>query len=208
MNKSDYILAPLTWVWLTIARTVLCILGLFTVALGLCFARDVKNTKIEMIYAPGFSWHLRKLPSWNWIWIWDNDRDGSLGDRRGRWFNKRKGTPHTFISQWIWMAIRNPVNNMRFSDRFTCDAVMCDHYVVESENWYFVKSVHRLSGKRFYAFRYERLREDGTVLDIRLGYKVWKTIVDKVKEKDWQYFNHEGRRYRGFALRFFPYRKQ
>jgi len=43
-----------------------------------------------------------------WAWLWDNDQDGIYG---ANWFHHGV---LTFKTCWLWSAVRNPTNNMRF----------------------------------------------------------------------------------------------
>lgn len=56
----------------------------------------------------------------NWIrevfpkifWLFDNAEDSSTGDIRGWWHN-RCGDSRKFSSRFMWLAVRNPMNNFK-----------------------------------------------------------------------------------------------
>lgn len=99
------------------------ILGLLTgftvVPLALPF-RQVHPDTAQAFSQTSGSWYLVTLPAW--AWLWSNDRDGALGDKRGWWHVNAPfglGAYHWF-SMLVWLAFRNPANNMRFTKLFGC----------------------------------------------------------------------------------------
>lgn len=85
------------------------ILGLLVVALALPFKKeDVSTEKPFTQYPQHGSWLLCRLPAW--AKPWDNPRDGMYGDKRGWWANERDGDFKSFLSCWLWAAVRNPAN--------------------------------------------------------------------------------------------------
>lgn len=94
-----------------VIRTVLIVLSFPIVAVALPFSTKTMEGSHLMV----------KLPTW--AWLWSNDRDGACGDRRGSWAkNTPFGLPATsYFPMWWWLVIRNPVNNQRFCDWWSCD---------------------------------------------------------------------------------------
>jgi len=62
-----------------------------------------------------------------WAWIWDNDQDGIYGPH---WFHKGN---ENFRSCWLWSAVRNPVNNMRFAIGLNREDGFDDSYMFGDE---------------------------------------------------------------------------
>lgn len=117
--------AALQWALFLPLRAILILLGFLVVPLalpGLAF----EGPPVAFTQAPG-DWRLARLPAW--AWLWSNDRDGAVGDKRGWWHMNTPfdlGAYHWF-SQFWWLAIRNPANNMRFNPWFSCPVVECDY---------------------------------------------------------------------------------
>ena len=71
------------------------------------------------------------------FWYWDNDNDGSLGDKRG-WWNENTpfGDARSFLSQYWWLAVRNPANNFK---RYVIGIDMRIHPVVKVKGQDYVR---------------------------------------------------------------------
>lgn len=133
-------------------------------------AYDVPDTIIK---DEGTVWYMRKLPKW--AWVWDNDRDGSLGDKRG-WWREKVGNPESNWNQYRWLALRNPANNLRHMWPFYVNGkdLVKDYfgdYRVDDDpgkgGWQFVWSGWRTG---FYLInQYGRLHR---ALEIRTGWKL------------------------------------
>lgn len=98
-------------------RVLFILAGLVVVPLALPFRTMHADTAVRFSQASG-TWYLVTLP--RWAWPWSNDRDGALGDRRGWWHTNAPfglGAYHWF-SMLVWLAIRNPANNLRFTRLF------------------------------------------------------------------------------------------
>lgn len=167
----DYIKALLQWMFLLLANIVLDIIGLFIVALFIPFRVDGAS-KSDGRY-------ISNLPKC--VWLFGNDYDGLLGDRRGWWAaNTPWGLPvDHFISMFTWAALRNPANNMRFTDMFSAPV---EHSTITfkgqahvrdkagEEGWQFVTTEY--NGKKWYGFYLVHLWSTTSAFVIRLGYKV------------------------------------
>jgi hypothetical protein len=97
--------------FLALFGLLLTIIGLFVIPIGILFKREYPETKKEFTQYKGNDWMLVRLPKW--LLPWDNMFDGMLGDKRGWWDNRcrEKGrTCQSFLSMWLWTAIRNPTN--------------------------------------------------------------------------------------------------
>lgn len=125
---KEVLKAIIGWVLIVPIRLFLVILGLPLVALGLLFKQENFNTSNP------FTQHNKHRDWWHvglpkFLWIWSNDREGAKGDKRGWWDkNCPTGNSEDFYSQWIWMAVRNPANNLRFTPGFSVN--LADHNVI------------------------------------------------------------------------------
>ncbi|HBO5920142.1 TPA: hypothetical protein L4657_006084 [Pseudomonas aeruginosa] len=100
-------------------RVAFILAGFIVVPLALPFRTRHADTAERFSQAAG-TWYLVTLP--RWAWPWSNDRDGALGDRRGWWHTNAPfglGAYHWF-SMLVWLAFRNPANNLRFTRLFGC----------------------------------------------------------------------------------------
>lgn len=125
------------WPLQAIAGFVLLIPGLFIVPLVIKKARITFTTGAQLIdwkykqKSTGQTfkgtWKLITVPKTAWYWLWSNDRDGLAGDKRGWWATEKcKGNPYTFWAMYQWAALRNPVNNLRFTSLCGCKTWLCD----------------------------------------------------------------------------------
>lgn len=90
-------------------RIVVMLLGLPLVAIGIPFRREFPETRSPFTqFTSRGDWMLVRLP-W-WLRPWDNESDGLYGDKRGYWSNVRDGQHASFLSMWLWAAVRNPAN--------------------------------------------------------------------------------------------------
>jgi hypothetical protein len=181
----------------------LVLLGLVIVPLGLLFRRTLEGTRQPFRQYPG-EWVSVRLPDcWPFRW-WDNAVDGFAGDKRGWWHDHQAwtGGAYTFLSMFIWGALRNTVNYWR---RFVI-ACPVDHCVIETLAgnadvdvnanghtrragngtfaWAFLRAADKESGKAWYAFNLvlpwtkAEIAPDGAVarkgrcLWLRLGWEV------------------------------------
>ena len=115
----------LQWLFILLIRIPLILIGLFIVPIGICFNKvDYSSARRFTKYNTDRKWVLVTLP--DWLWIWSNDEDGALGDKRGWWdANCKSGYSRDFLSKYVWLALRNPVNNMRFVKGISCRVSDC-----------------------------------------------------------------------------------
>jgi hypothetical protein len=117
--------------WMVFLEAFVQLVGLVVNAITIPFARfddDESNRGAPVQYSqyPQYgTWRRLRLPRWA-LW-WDNPYDGLLGDKRGWWANecrKHGRTEHSFMSKYIWSAVRNPAN---YASRiiFGCDVSDC-----------------------------------------------------------------------------------
>lgn len=59
----------------------------------------------EFSHASRDGWHWPK-----WAWIWDNDEDGTFS----AWYHAANPTWSFARTEFVWTALRNPVNNFRY----------------------------------------------------------------------------------------------
>lgn len=151
--------AVIQWLLLFPVRVVLILLGVLVVPLALPFIQSA-GPLVPFTQAPG-NWLLFTLPGW--AWLWSNDRDGTLGDKRGWWHLNAPfglGAYHPFSMFW-WLALRNPANNMRFTPLLGCPVTECDYRYWGDENVEdrpgqggrrFLLATHKRTGRRYYGF--------------------------------------------------------
>ena len=202
----DVIKSMTTWTALVAIRIVLIVVGFFVVPFALPFAITDFSTIAPYGQREGY-WVLRTLPKW--AWLFGNDIDGTLGDRRG--YYATEATPfglsdtHWF-SEWWWLCIRNPTNNLRLTKLFSCnvednEVVLLggDSYVRDKigyGGWQFVKA-----GEWWYAFYGVWEWPFGTrAFVIRFGFKV----EPRHNSMDWD-LEKPHKKFKGFTLRISPY---
>ena len=168
--------AAIQWTIMLLIRVPLILLGLVVIPVALLY----RHTEIKS--EDGQLHEFTHLP--NWAWIWDNERDGATGDQAGRWHRMQMwGDSDTFMSMYWWLALRNPVNNMRFTSWLSCNTEEAavkllggQYYVGDADDrsgfgWQFLKA----EGKQFnyYCFRFVGCEwGDGRVLDVEFGHKI------------------------------------
>lgn len=110
---KDIVIALLNWSLILVIRIPATILGLVIVPIGLLFKVESNINQPFSIYNTDRYWWHVGLPKL--FYLWSNARDGLKGDKRG-WYDAHTyfKNSDSFLSQWWWGAIRNPVNNMRF----------------------------------------------------------------------------------------------
>lgn len=166
----DYIRAAIQFLWLFICNLVLDILGLFVVAIAIPFRVDGVSLSDGR--------PIKNLPKL--VWLFGNDYDGLLGDKRLWWAeNTPFGLPvETFIPMYTWAALRNPVNNMRLTDMFSCpldgstvtfkgQEHVRDH--AGEGGWQFVTTEN--NGKKWYGFYFVHEWSETRAFVVRLGFK-------------------------------------
>ena len=177
------------WSLLIVIRIPLVIIGIFVVPIALLSAREVATQRglIEL------------LP--DWAWIWSNDRDGSKGDIRG-WWEKNAvfpGGANAFMNQWWWLAIRNPVNNMRFTRGLAVDmreaTVHClggqDLVHDDIYGWQFLQA----DGPKYHYYSFYMVCP---WINIRIGHKIemWHNHHDWTQDQQ--------KAWKGFTVRVRP----
>lgn len=166
----NYVNAAIQFLWLFICNVVLDIIGLFVVAVAIPFRVDGKSLSDGR--------PIKNLP--NCVWLFGNDYDGLLGDKRGWWdANTPFGLPADhYIPMYTWAALRNPVNNMRLTNMFSCPVegstitYKGKEHVRDHPNeggWQFVTTEN--NGKRWYGFYWVHQWSETRALVVRLGFK-------------------------------------
>jgi hypothetical protein len=170
--------AALQWALFLPLRVFLILLGFLVVPSALPFL-TVEGPLIPFSQAPG-NWALARLPAW--AWLWSNDRDGAIGDKRGWWHLNSPfglGAYHWF-SQFWWLAIRNPANNMRFTPWFSCPVAECDYRYWGDESvedrpgqggQRLLLATHKITGRRYYGFYGVWQWSATRALVVQLGFK-------------------------------------
>lgn len=186
---KDLIFCHLQGFYLTAMATVLAVLGLFIQPIIILFIAEEQAHNAAGIYSPvehnrlkypkasGW-WDFTNVPAkyktgnflQRFLWLYGNDMDGYLGDKRGEWSDIRGGKEKSFLSMWLWSALRNKLNNLRFSGKLysvvpdDCEEVWIYGYDLEVDNkpidegWYFIKAIS--GGRTYYAYRAVRTHND------------------------------------------------
>ena len=161
---------------MSVLRVVLALVGIFVVPVALLFA----HTETSPVTRRYTGWQYKRLPFW--AWIWDNETYGTMGNHH--WQEARYNPlfykkPASFWSQWYWLAIRNPTNNMaewalssldlrETSKVFWVGAASVDNYF---PGWQFVWAK---KGIVYYPGIYgmQPIPFTGRALELRLGFKL------------------------------------
>lgn len=125
----------------------------------------------------------------DWAWLWSNDFDGALGDKRGWWdAHAPFGLgAHHFFSMFVWLAIRNPVNNKRRTSWFACPVADCyvdyaGDFEVEDKpgktGWQFVEAEHERTEQVWRGFYLVYPWNAERALVLRLGFKIKPSHAD------------------------------
>lgn len=205
---SHILRAALQWALFLPLRVTLILLGLVVVPLALPFL-TIENPPVAFTQAPGY-WGLGRLPAW--AWLWSNDRDGALGDKRGWWHLNAPfdlGAYHWF-SQFWWLAIRNPANNMRFHPWFSCPVAECDYRYWGSEGVKdrpgqggrrLILATHKTTGRRYYGFYGVWQLRATRALVIQVGFKPepsdWKEDYSADPTAQWKGLTFEVNPWKG-----------
>lgn len=168
-----FVRASLQWIPLVLMRIVLIVCGFVVVAIGIPFrVEGVSGSDGRRIV---------NLPKW--LWLFGNDYDGLLGDKRGWW---EENTPFgvkvdSFLAMWWWAAVRNPVNNMRFMDRYSAP-VSGDEVTIDWRGDEIVEDKIGMGGirlcwsqvgkKKWYGFYMVKEYGNGRAFVCRFGFKV------------------------------------
>lgn len=201
-------IAAILFFVLAIYRGIFYILGIFLQPIAIKFAKeDRRDAKPFSQYPEHGIWYMRTAPKW--LFPFGNERDGFLGDKRGWWANEREGEEDSFVSQYLWSAIRNPCNNMRFMPFSSCDTskskiklIAGQEYVrdkVGSEGWQFVRAIDD-KNIPYYGFYFVKPRKaDPTkAIVIRIGFK-----IEPRHEKEYAGSTEKfGAQFKGMTFRF------
>lgn len=144
-------------------------------------------------------WEVSKNVLKRFFWLFGNDKDGSLGDRRGFWSNKVKGKERSFWNKYWWLSIRNASNNAgRYTELLSCSANDCDFeywydYATPDDNplvigKHFVLATHRITGRKYYAYRnvftlFKKFTTGytGWAMNVVLGFKTKPSHADVIQ---------------------------
>lgn len=141
------------------------------------------------------------------FWLWSNDEDGIFGPH---WFNK--GVKN-FKTCYLWSAIRNPANNMRYIGLFNVDhAEPFEHIIRGDRTWdVSAKTSRQLrrpvwhytlvkqGGLWYPSYWYIRTRADHTHFRFRIGWKCTPQWIEEPRAAAY--------RQAGMTIQFIPLRK-
>lgn len=187
-------------------RVAFILLGFVVVPLALPFRQYHADTLEPFSQATG-NWQLVTLP--RWAWPWSNDRDGALGDHRGWWHENAPfglGSDH-WLSMLIWLAYRNPANNLRFTRLFGCPVLstVCAWWgseeVEDDPGKGGVRFLMAASGLLpFYGLYWVHQWSGTRALVVQLGFKG--------EPSDWaeDYTGDEQRQWKGFTFEVNPFK--
>jgi len=136
---------------------------------------------------------------WNSPWAflrpWNNYEDGCLGEPSGKTSARQKGKERNRFRIYQWLC-RNPFNwGKRSSSLFACFVNDCtiDWWgstdVITDKapaisGWYFVRAVHKTTGRVYYGYRSVKLNDNGTIDQGRFGYKIEPKHAREVQGAD------------------------
>ncbi len=131
-----------------------------------------------------------------WLDGWNNYEDGLAGEPSGKHSARRAGQEYSFRSMYSWL-IRNPFNKAkRTSSFFSCFPNGCDieyfgtktlsdkNSNPQTKGWQFVKAVDRKTARVYYGYRSIKLKADGTLDQVRFGFKLKPSHADQVQDAD------------------------
>lgn len=207
----DILYMLVQWIIIMLVRVPLILLGLVLVPVGLVFSRiDQTSERAFSEHNTNRTWALETLPKW--LWLWSNDRDGARGDKRGWWdVNCPTGDSSDFWSMFIWLAIRNPVNNMRFVKGISCDVSKCSVECLDGNNpdvddkvnrtgWMWLKATGPTFNYYTFYGVWPKKKDKTRALIVRVGHKIKlshgeESYTDDVHSEDYT------KRWKGFTLR-------
>jgi len=171
----------MTWAICIVYRAFFILSGFFLQPLAIWLGKEDKSTTTPFSSFPEHGDWVRKTAP-QYLYPWGNARDGFYGDKRGWWSNERKGNHKSFWSQYLWSAIRNPCNNLRFMplssvnvrDAKSVELLAGQEYVrdrVGDEGWQFVRVVDKNSIP-YYGLYFVKVKKNGKGVVIRLGFKI------------------------------------
>ena len=115
------------------------------------------------------SW--RDAGGWKYfIWLFSNDKDGVNGDRRGEYATLSMFKEGSFLYKWWWCGWRNPANNLRYTDLFSCIPDNCTEVDIwgydfdldnkpVNEGWWFICA--KSGSRTYYSYRAVKVHDDG-----------------------------------------------
>jgi hypothetical protein len=178
MNTLNFIFKSIP---LSLLGVLIKLAGLFVVPVALLFRKE--RTPPEGMPVQYDGWRYMKLPKlFSW---WDNVKYGTMGnyawdDERYNPFHEK---PTSFLSQYYWLALRNPGNGLYGTSLFSC--VQADNKISYKGQelidngkygWQFVVA----KGKRTYTgFYLYKPYTSQFCLELRIGFKILPTEEDR-----------------------------
>lgn len=164
MASVTFLLLP----FLALIKIAASLLGLVVVAVALPFAKEDTPPQLPNTVSRTTSpdWHYVRLPLWA-NWIWGNDKYGA----EGNWFWEGK----TFWGRYVWLALRNPANNLQRYSWFRFDT---EPGKVKYHGSLTVNDVAGLAGQQLVwqdwraGFYWIHPWSSSRCLRVRLGYKI------------------------------------
>jgi hypothetical protein len=172
---------------LGLSGILLKILGVFIVPIALLFSKDT-TLDVKEQYT---GWKPMRLPKM--FSIWDNLTYGTMGNygwtkkAYNPWFYKN---PTGFLSQWYWLAIRNPANGLNGLEFLRCIQSECEigykgKPIIDNGKygyqfvWAESKAGKTYTGLYLY-FPYTKSAKS-RCLELRLGFKIIPSEADRTR---------------------------
>jgi len=208
ISTKDKVHFALQFSYLFAIRFTLILLGFVLVPIGLLFkVKDYSKPTDITIDGKTYKYpYTVRMPKW--LWLYGNEEEG-ISSNYSPWGGKHGSRAIT--SNWVmflWAAIRNPVNNFRFTKLGQCDMTRCKHEVCKGENWYYAKSTHVDTGRVYFSFRWRKwyyYKGQNVSSIIHLGFKVLDSTV-AIYINNPELFEQPHHKFRGWAVQAIPMR--
>tara|TARA_R110002012_G_C11497520_1_gene596946 strand:+ start:117 stop:770 length:654 start_codon:yes stop_codon:yes gene_type:complete len=195
--------AKLQWAKVLSVYVWFVLLGLFIVPFVILFSKPMTNFVGErkqrhrdkyLDQGSSGEWEYlgTDIPVLKW---WSNLEDGNLGEPSGKQSMRWKGKERSFVAQYTWLALRNPVNYLKRTWSFLhCPINDCtieyvgDFYIndkyPDSVGEQFVTATHKVTGDKYYGYySVEDLGNYQCKVE-RYGFKIRPSHADSIQDAD------------------------
>ncbi len=196
------IAARLQWAGVLAVYIWFVLLGLFVVPFVILLSKPMTNFVGERKQKHS-SKYLSQGSSGEWEYIgtdipvlkwWANLEDGNLGEPSGKHSARWAGKERSFLAQYNWLALRNPVNYLKRTWGFLhCPVDDCvveyigDYHVSDRGNAFgeqFVWATHKDTGKKYYGYYSVKDLGNGKGKVKRYGFKVRPSHANETQDAD------------------------